>query len=136
MNKEQLLSNIQESTGAQRGLIDGILKSFMESVIEATRNGEEIRLIGFGTFKVSSRKETTGRNPRTGKAIQIPASTRPKFVPSKVFIDAVNNSNTKSNTKESKSSSKSKNTKNNDTSSKGNNTISSNKSSSKATNKK
>ncbi len=52
--------------------------------------GGEVRLVGFGTFSVAHRKATTGRNPRTGEAIQIAASKQPKFKAGKGLKDAVN----------------------------------------------
>ena len=116
MNKEELLSSIQESTNASRSTIDSILRAFMETVSRALQEGDDVRLVGFGTFKTQNRAETTGRNPRTGEAIKIAASIRPKFVAGKAFIDAM--SQTGSKDKDSKkakaSNNKSDNKKTND----------------------
>ena len=54
------------------------------------KKGEEVRLIGFGTFAVSKRKATKGHNPRTGEEIKIPASKQPKFKAGKTLKEAVN----------------------------------------------
>ena len=54
------------------------------------KGGDEVRLVGFGTFSVTKRAATTGRNPRTGESIQIPASNQPKFKAGKGLKDAVN----------------------------------------------
>ncbi|MBI3454122.1 MAG: HU family DNA-binding protein, partial [Rhodospirillales bacterium] len=54
------------------------------------KTGQEVRLVGFGTFSVSQRKASTGRNPRTGAEIAIPASKQPKFKAGKALKDAVN----------------------------------------------
>ena len=62
----------------------------LNEMINALKRGEEVRIVGFGTFSVSHRKATTGRNPRTGESIQIPASRRPKFTVGKALKDAVN----------------------------------------------
>ena len=55
------------------------------------KNGNEVRIVGFGTFSVASRAATTGRNPRTGEAIQIAASKQPKFKAGAPLKAAVNN---------------------------------------------
>ena len=54
------------------------------------KKGSDVKIIGFGTFKISRRKATTGRNPQTGAAIQIPASNQPKFSAGKALKEAVN----------------------------------------------
>ncbi len=59
-------------------------------ITESLKKGEEVRLVGFGTFNVSNRAATEGRNPRTGETIQIPASKQPKFKAGKGLKDAVN----------------------------------------------
>ena len=66
--------------------VDGVI----DSITNSLSNGNEVRLVGFGTFSVSHRKATTGRNPRTGESIQIPASKRPKFTVGKALKEAVN----------------------------------------------
>ena len=65
------------------------LDAFVETVSTSLRNGEEIRLVGFGTFLVAQRKESLGRNPRTGEEIKIPAARLPKFKAGKGLKDAV-----------------------------------------------
>ena len=61
-----------------------------ETITGALKRGDEVRLVGFGTFSCSRRKASTGRNPRTGEPMQIKESTQPKFQPGKVLKDAVN----------------------------------------------
>lgn len=58
--------------------------------VTAWKGGDDVRLIGFGTFSVAQRAATEGRNPRTGEKIQIPASKQPKFKPGKELKEAVN----------------------------------------------
>ena len=60
------------------------------AITNELRSGGEVRVVGFGTFSVANRKATTGRNPRTGESIQIPASKQPKFKAGKGLKDAVN----------------------------------------------
>lgn len=66
--------------------VDGVFSSITRSL----QGGTEVRLVGFGTFSVSRRAATTGRNPRTGERIQIPASNQPKFKAGKALKSAVN----------------------------------------------
>ena len=61
-----------------------------DAISGALSSGGDVRIVGFGTFSVVNRKATTGRNPRTGQAIQIPASKQPKFKAGKGLKDAVN----------------------------------------------
>jgi DNA-binding protein HU-beta len=61
-----------------------------DAVTGALKKGDEVRLVGFGTFSVAKRKASTGRNPRTGEAMQIKASSQPKFKAGKGLKDAVN----------------------------------------------
>ena len=66
--------------------VDGVV----DAITAALSDGGEVRLVGFGTFSVSHRKATTGRNPRTGEAIQIAATNVPKFKSGKALKAAVN----------------------------------------------
>lgn len=61
-----------------------------DSITSALKRSDDVRLVGFGTFSVANRKATTGRNPRTGEPIQIPASRQPKFKAGKGLKEAVN----------------------------------------------
>ena len=61
-----------------------------DSIRTALSNGDEVRLVGFGTFSVAKRKASTGRNPRTGEPMTIKASNQPKFKAGKGLKDAVN----------------------------------------------
>ena len=66
------------------------MDAVFDSITSSLKSGSEVRLVGFGTFSVANRKASTGRNPRTGEAIQIPASRQPKFKAGKGLKDAVN----------------------------------------------
>ena len=64
--------------------------SIFDSITSELKNGGDVRLVGFGTFLVTKRKATTGRNPQTGAAIQIPAANVPKFRAGKALKESVN----------------------------------------------
>ena len=90
MNKNELISAMANSTGLNQTQSAEALQSFIDTVISQLRSGSEVKVIGFGTFKVSKRKATTGRNPRTGEPIDIPASNQPKFSAGKALKQGVN----------------------------------------------
>jgi DNA-binding protein HU-beta len=64
--------------------------SVFGNIANTLQGGNEVRLVGFGTFSVADRKATTGRNPRTGETIQIPARRQAKFKAGKALKEAVN----------------------------------------------
>ena len=66
------------------------VEGVFEAITSELQSGGEVRVVGFGTFSVANRKATTGRNPRTGESIQIPASKQPKFKAGKGLKEAVN----------------------------------------------
>lgn len=90
MNKTDLVAEIAKATNLTKTDSEKALKAVTDSITTALTNGAEVRLVGFGTFKVSERKAGEGRNPRTGDVIKIPASNLPKFRPGKALKDAVN----------------------------------------------
>ncbi len=69
---------------------DTVLSAFADVVAEELKKGEKIQLVGFGTFEVTERAERTGRNPKSGEAMTIPASKAPKFKAGKALKDAIN----------------------------------------------
>ena len=90
MNKNDLVSAVAAGTGLSKSdgahAVDAVLKS----IAGALQDGDEVRLPGFGTFRVRQRKASEGRNPRTGEPIQIPASKIPKFKAGKSLKEALN----------------------------------------------
>ena len=90
MNKNELISSIASETGLTKTDAAKAVDAFVASISSALKSGDEVRLVGFGTFAVSKRSATTGRNPRTGQTINIPARNQPKFKAGKVFVDSVN----------------------------------------------
>ena len=81
MNRSELVDAIVEQTGATKGETDRLLAAFFDAVGKSLKKKEDVRLVGFGTFKVSKRKARTGRNPQTGEEIKIPARCVPVFKP-------------------------------------------------------
>lgn len=90
MNKSELINHIAEAAGISKTQATAALQAVETGVIDTLANGGEVTLIGFGTFKVSDRAARTGRNPKTGEAIQIAASKVPTFKAGKAFKEAVN----------------------------------------------
>jgi len=90
VNKNDLVSVVADKTGLSKADSTGAVDSVFDAVTDALRGGGEVRLVGFGTFSVSQRRASEGRNPRTGEKIQIPASKQPKFKAGKGLKDAVN----------------------------------------------
>ncbi len=89
MNKNDLVAAVAEKTTVPKAEAEKIIDTALEVITNTLKGGEEVRLVGFGTFVVTTRKAGTGRNPRTGEAIDIPASKVPSFKAGKGFKDAV-----------------------------------------------
>jgi DNA-binding protein HU-beta len=89
MNKSELISNVAESTGLTKVDAKKVVKSVLESIAKALANNDSITLIGFGSFSVSTRTARTGRNPQTGKEIQIAEKKVVKFRPGKKLTDSI-----------------------------------------------
>jgi len=90
VNKNDLVSAVAGSTGMSKADSAKAVEGVFDAISGALSSGGDVRIVGFGTFSVANRKATTGRNPRTGQAIQIPASKQPKFKAGKGLKDAVN----------------------------------------------
>ncbi len=90
MNKNDLISNVAASANMSKGDAAEAVEATLNSISSELANGGEVRLVGFGTFSVSHRAASQGRNPRTGEAMMIPASNNPKFKAGKALKDAVN----------------------------------------------
>jgi DNA-binding protein HU-beta len=90
MNKNDLVANVASSAGLSKADSAKAVDAVFETVTASLKGGNEVRLVGFGTFSVTARKASEGRNPRTGEKIQIPASNQPKFRAGKGLKEAVN----------------------------------------------
>ena len=90
MNKNDLVNVVSDKAGLSKADAAKAVDAVIDAITASLRNGTEVRLVGFGTFLVSSRAASTGRNPRTGEAISIPAAKLPKFKAGKGLKDALN----------------------------------------------
>ncbi|MFT7185321.1 MAG: DNA-binding protein HU-beta [Pseudohongiellaceae bacterium] len=90
MNKSELIDAIAESADLSKAAAGRAIDAFVESITGALKDGDQVTLIGFGTFSVKDRAARVGRNPQTGAEIQIKASKNPSFKAGKALKDAVN----------------------------------------------
>lgn len=90
MNKAELITKISEKADVSKAVAEKLLNATLASIHEGLSNGENLTLVGFGTFSVVNRAARTGRNPQTGKSINIPAKNVVKFKPGKNLSEAVN----------------------------------------------
>ncbi|HEX9583103.1 MAG TPA: HU family DNA-binding protein [Gammaproteobacteria bacterium] len=90
MNKAQLIDAVADTTDISKASASRAVESVLDIITSSLKNGDSVTLVGFGTFTTRKRAARSGRNPRTGATIQIPASTLPVFKPGKALKDAVN----------------------------------------------
>ena len=89
-NKTELAAMVSEKAGLSKADATRAVDATIDAVLEELRRGNDVRLVGFGTFRVSTRAASEGRNPRTGEPIKIPESKRLQFKAGKQAIDTVN----------------------------------------------
>lgn len=90
MNKNELIEAVAKSSGLSKADTAKAVDGVFDEITNSLKRGDEVRLVGFGTFSVATRAASEGRNPRTGETIRIPESKQPKFKAGKVLKDAVN----------------------------------------------
>ena len=90
MNKAELVEKNADGADISKASADRTLSVTIDTIIKAVTKGDDVQLVGFGTFKSGKRAARTGRNPATGAEIKIPASKTVKFVAGKAFKDSVN----------------------------------------------
>ncbi|ETS33109.1 MULTISPECIES: nucleoid-associated protein HU-beta [Photorhabdus] len=90
MNKSQLIDKIAAGSNISKAAAGRVVDAFISSVTGALKDGDDVALVGFGTFAVRERSARTGRNPQTGKELKIAAAKVPAFRPGKGLKDAVN----------------------------------------------
>ena len=90
MNKQELIAAVADNAGLTKGDAVKAVEAVFDTISTALKKGDEVRLVGFGTFSLSKRKASTGRNPRTGEPMTIKASSQPKFKAGKGLKDHVN----------------------------------------------
>ncbi len=89
MNKGEFVEAVAKKTGFSKSQVRATLDASMDVIKSTLKSGNPVAFAGFGTFVVARRKERTGRNPRTGAVIKIPAAKVPKFRAGKGLKDAV-----------------------------------------------
>ncbi len=90
MTKADLVDKVTRLGALTRRDGAGIVETLFESIIGALKSGDKIEVRGFGSFRTRQRKSRTGRNPKTGDKVEVPAKRVPFFKPSKELRDAVN----------------------------------------------
>lgn len=90
MNKSELIDAIASASELTKADAGRALDAVLEAVTNALKEGNQVTLVGFGTFLVKERAARTGRNPQTKEELHIPASRVPSFKPGKALKDAVN----------------------------------------------
>lgn len=90
MNRADLVSHIASKANLTKQQADQALKATIDTIMDTVKTGDNVSLIGFGTFTSSKSKAREGRNPRTGETLHIAASTSPKFKAGKPFKDMLN----------------------------------------------
>lgn len=90
MNKSELISAVAEKTGLAKKDAEKAIKAVMETVVATVAAGNKVQVVGFGTFEGRERKARQGKNPQTGKVMEIPSSVVPTFKAGKAFKEAVN----------------------------------------------
>lgn len=89
MNKSELIEAVAQSADISKAAAGRAVDGVLQTITQALQEGDQVTLVGFGTFLVRERAARTGRNPRTGEAIQIQASKVPSFKAGKALKDAV-----------------------------------------------
>ena len=90
MNKSELIDHVAEAAGLSKADAGRAVEAVVSGVTNALKQGDNVAVVGFGTFQVRARAARTGRNPKTKETIQIPASKNPVFKAGKALKDAVN----------------------------------------------
>lgn len=90
MNKTQLISEVADKAALTKVQAKTALETVLTAITGSLKEGNSVQLVGFGTFKVNHRKARTGRNPRTGHAIELSAVNAPAFIAGKGLKEAIN----------------------------------------------
>jgi DNA-binding protein HU-beta len=90
VNKAELVAHVAKDSDLSKDAAEKAVDATFANIEKALRNGDAVRIVGFGNFQITQRKATTGRNPRTGEEVHIPASRVPKFRAGKALKEACN----------------------------------------------
>ena len=91
LNKSELIAEVATKAEITKKDAEAAVTAVIDAITESLKKGDKVQLVGFGTFEVRERGARTGRDPRTNKEIQIPASKAPAFKAGKALKDTVNN---------------------------------------------
>ncbi len=89
MNKSDLIDALRDATGVTRADAERSVEALISTIVNTLKGGDQVSIAGLGIFEAKMRAGRTGRNPRTGEAIEIPAMRVPKFRAAKALKDAV-----------------------------------------------
>jgi DNA-binding protein HU-beta len=89
MNKSDLIDIVAEGAGLTKVQAKKAIDCYHETVAGALKDGQRVEIVGFGSFSVSTREARTGRNPKTGEALEIKAKNVAKFKPGKALADSL-----------------------------------------------
>ena len=90
MNKGDIIEKVARNCEMTKATAEQVLASILDTITKAVAKGDKVTLVGFGTFSVTKRAAREGRNPQTGKSLQIPAKKVVKFKAGSKLVDAVN----------------------------------------------
>jgi DNA-binding protein HU-beta len=90
MNKTELVASVSDKAGVTKAQAGDVIDAFVEAVTEALQGGDDVRIVGFGSFQVAKRAASVRSNPRTGEKMKVPAANVPKFKAGKGLKEAVN----------------------------------------------
>ncbi|EME72484.1 DNA-binding protein [Bacillus glycinifermentans] len=89
MNKKELIGAVAEATGLTKKDVELVVDSTFDVITSALKDGEKVKVHGFGSFEVRERAARKGRNPQSGEEIEIPATKAPAFKAAKALKDAI-----------------------------------------------
>lgn len=89
MNKQDLMVQLREASGLSKEQAERAVETVFDLITQALKRGEEVRIVGFGSFFVGTRRASPGRNPRTGERIELPPTRQAKFRAGKTLKEAV-----------------------------------------------
>ena len=95
MNKKQLIVKLSGALNLSKADAERTFDTITNTILDALKGDDSVKIAGFGTYKVAKRKARVGRNPRTGEQIQIAASQKVKFLPAKALKEVFNKINVK-----------------------------------------
>jgi DNA-binding protein HU-beta len=90
VNKNDLIATVADKCGMSKADAGKAIDAMLDTITEALKKNDDVRIVGFGTLSVAHRSASRGRNPRTGQPIHIPASKQPRFKAGKGLKDALN----------------------------------------------